>query len=54
MKVTAQWIAEQSGVSRGTVDRVVNGRLQGQTCTYHAGDRYAGSTDKDVGNHAAG
>ena len=26
MKVTAQWIAEQCGVSRGTVDRVVNGR----------------------------
>ena len=24
MKVTAQWIAEQCGVSRGTVDRVVN------------------------------
>ncbi len=23
MKVTAQWIAEQCGVSRGTVDRVV-------------------------------
>ena len=26
MKVTAQWIADQCGVSRGTVDRVVNGR----------------------------
>lgn len=26
MKITAQWIAEQCGVSRGTVDRVVNGR----------------------------
>ena len=26
MKVTAQWIAEQCGVSRGPVDRVVNGR----------------------------
>lgn len=26
MKVTAQWIADYCGVSRGTVDRVVNGR----------------------------
>ncbi|MDO5142068.1 MAG: LacI family DNA-binding transcriptional regulator [Eubacteriales bacterium] len=26
MKVTAQWIADRCGVSRGTVDRVVNGR----------------------------
>ena len=26
MKVTAQWIAEQCGVSRGTVDRVLHGR----------------------------
>lgn len=26
MKVTAQWIADHCGVSRGTVDRVVNGR----------------------------